>query len=262
MSQQSQQGTVALRPRAHLLAIIGRELIKDESVAISELVKNSYDADATFVNVLLVGVSSPDSGRIDIRDDGHGMTTETVLTAWAEPATSFKRGQREGRSPRGRILLGEKGVGRFAVDKLGKKVELITRREKEDHETVLHIDSGVYDKDVYLDEVKNEWETRPPKEIVDPPQGTILRITQLRGAYSQELVENIHKALAKLISPVIKSELKFQIKFQCSDYPKLTGEIEIPLPLSRAPWSIRGSVNENGNFTYVIKEGPLQETDL
>jgi len=254
-------GSVILRPRARLLAVIGRELIKDETVALSELVKNSYDADSSFVRVILKDLLKPELARIEIRDDGHGMSTETVLRAWAEPATSFKREQ-GARSPKGRILLGEKGVGRFAVDKLGSKCELVTRRNGDPHETVLYLDSEAYDRDVYLDEVKNQWEVRAPTEIVNPPHGTIIRITKLRALYSRELAERLHKALSRLVSPMVSPELPFEIQFKCTDFPDLGGKILNPLPLERAPYFMRGTVDQNGKFSYVIKNEPLRDTDL
>src|SRR5215207_8314817 len=95
-------GTSRFRPRARLLRLLGEELISDEVMAISELVKNAYDADASSVTVRLVSVQDPERGAIEVVDDGVGMTLETLLTAWLEPATSFKRrGGRKQRTPTG-----------------------------------------------------------------------------------------------------------------------------------------------------------------
>jgi signal transduction histidine kinase len=254
-------GSVILRPRARLLAVIGRELIKNESVALTEIVKNSYDADASYVRIVLRTLSKPALATIEVRDDGHGMSTETVLKAWVEPATSYKR-EKGARSPKGRVLLGEKGVGRFAVDKLGSKCELITRREGETHETVLYLDSEAYDENVYLDEVKNQWEVRDAVEIVAPSHGTVVRISKLRTTYTELLVEDLHKSLSKLVSPTVSPEFPFEIQFKSEDYPQLGGKIRNPLPLERAPYFIRGTVQENGMFTYAIKNDTLREADL
>jgi signal transduction histidine kinase len=240
--------------------VIGRELIKDETVALAELVKNSYDADGTYVRITLRYPTEPKLAELEIRDDGYGMSTDTVLNAWVEPATSFKRRLKNVRSPHGRVLLGEKGVGRFAVDKLGSKCELITRRAGEDHETALYLDSESYDTDVYLDEVKNQWEVRQPSEI--KMHGTVIRITKLRAVYSRELVEKLHNALSKLVSPFLSPELPFDIQFKAIEYPDLTGKIRNPLPLERAPYSMRGSIDDNGTFTCVIKNEPVREHDL
>jgi signal transduction histidine kinase len=262
-------GALSFRPKAKLLAIIGRELIRDESVAVSELVKNSYDADATNVKVTLENAFDPNIATIEIRDNGHGMTTEVIQKAWLEPATSFKREQREGvergKSPEGRVLLGEKGIGRFAIDKLGKKCKIVSHVKNEAHETTLLIDSESYDReDLYLDEIKNRWEiVRPPKEFPKSEQGTIIQISQLRTKYSLESVEKIHRALSRLISPAaIHEKLAFAIQFNCKECPELTGRVENPIPLSRAPYSIKGSVDSSGIFSYIIKDGPMESSDL
>jgi len=66
------------RPRARLLRILGEELIGDEIVAITELVKNAFDADAENVLIELKNVKT-DNGEIIITDDGCGMTEILLL---------------------------------------------------------------------------------------------------------------------------------------------------------------------------------------
>src|SRR5215813_4222664 len=87
-------GTHALRPRARILRTFGDELISSETVAVIELVKNSYDADATRVLVRFAAPLEVGSGTIDVIDDGHGMSTETVTDVWMEPATLFRAVER------------------------------------------------------------------------------------------------------------------------------------------------------------------------
>ena len=91
-----------MRPRARLIALIGEELISDEPVAVVELVKNSYDADATKVDVRFEGEAPERPTRIVVEDDGCGMSLRTVLRAWLEPATNSKR--TTDLSPRGQAL--------------------------------------------------------------------------------------------------------------------------------------------------------------
>ena len=112
-AQELRRGTSHLRPRANIIRMIGDELISNDTVAVTELVKNSYDADATRVCIRFSGDISNGAGTIEVVDDGTGMSLDTVLSAWLEPAFSTKRQQR--RSGRGRRMLGEKGVGRFAA---------------------------------------------------------------------------------------------------------------------------------------------------
>ena len=108
-----------LRARSHLLQLLGEELIGDDRLAIFELVKNGYDADATTVSVI-VEVNPGPSQSIVVQDNGSGMTLNDITGKWLELATDSRRKDRAIRSKRfHRIALGEKGVGRIASFKLG-----------------------------------------------------------------------------------------------------------------------------------------------
>ena len=121
------QSLRAFRPRARVLRTFGDELISSESVAVIELVKNAFDADASRVLIKFVPPLVPGAGEIVVVDDGHGMSLETVESSWMEPATAYRR--RDSRSEiLGRRVLGEKGIGRFAASRLADRLELFTRR--------------------------------------------------------------------------------------------------------------------------------------
>jgi hypothetical protein len=133
MTPALQSGLVEFRPRARLLKLIGAELISDEVLAVIELVKNAHDADASAVSIEFRGVASGD-GCITLRDDGHGMGLDILLGQWMEPASTSKTRDGARLTKRGRRMLGEKGVGRFAADKLARTLELISRRAGEARE--------------------------------------------------------------------------------------------------------------------------------
>jgi DNA mismatch repair ATPase MutL len=76
-----------------MLRRIGDELISSETVAVIELVKNAYDADATRVLVRFQGPLEIGQGRIEVMDNGHGVSLETIQTPWMEPATLFRKCQ-------------------------------------------------------------------------------------------------------------------------------------------------------------------------
>ena len=81
-------------PKARLIKILGEQLIKDATVGIIELVKNSYDADATQVEILMSSLNTPDA-KIIIRDNGTGMSLPTFTQKWMNPATGHKEEQKE-----------------------------------------------------------------------------------------------------------------------------------------------------------------------
>src|ERR1041385_4177111 len=122
---------VKFKPRARLLLQLGDQLIRNEKIALIELVKNAYDADAANVTVYMENVEDPDNGFIVIEDDGYGMDAKIVENVWMEPGSDFKSRQFKRRelSPKfKRLPIGEKGIGRFGVHKLGNKIEMTTKR--------------------------------------------------------------------------------------------------------------------------------------
>jgi signal transduction histidine kinase len=213
-------------------------------MAITELVKNAYDADATQVTVRLSRVEDPSTGCIEIQDDGSGMFLETVLDAWLEPATSFKRqrGHKQ-RTLRGRYPLGEKGVGRFAADKLGAELELVTRAADAPDEVRLQVSWDRFVDSEYLDQIQNGWELRAPVEFATTV-GTLLRVRQLRTAWSRPLVERVHEGLARLVSPATP-EGDFSVILEAEDFPELSGPVRNRL-LDTAPYRLSGFVLSDG----------------
>lgn len=110
--------------------LLGRELITDRITALFELVKNCYDANASNVDVEFFDVNrkSPYS-KIIIKDDGMGMSYEDVERKWMVIGTNNKKKNRTTPPPFNRRVVGKKGVGRFAVDKLGSKLVLKTTQK-------------------------------------------------------------------------------------------------------------------------------------
>jgi len=85
------EGNAPFRPRARLIRLLGDELISDEVMALVELAKNAFDADAREVTIALHHPDNPEAACIEICDDGIGMDLDTLLHAWLEPATEQKR---------------------------------------------------------------------------------------------------------------------------------------------------------------------------
>lgn len=84
------------RPRARLLQLLGDELIGSARLAVFELVKNAYDADANKV-VVSIDLASGDEPGITIEDDGEGMTLDVLRSVWLIPGNDHR--QRHNASP-------------------------------------------------------------------------------------------------------------------------------------------------------------------
>ncbi len=193
----------SFKPKAKLLLELGDQLIKDEGIALFELVKNGYDADATKVSVEMKNIDSVENGTIVITDNGSGMTPELVLDVWLEPGTNYRQKQlnKNIRSKKfKRLPLGEKGIGRFGAHKLGKKIEMVTRSAGE-NEVAVSIDWRDFEKDNYLEDINVSVVQRAPIVFTGAKTGTVMKITDLRNIWNRGAVRELHRAINSICSP-------------------------------------------------------------
>lgn len=235
LTETTQSGTAAFAPRARLLKLIGAELISDEVVALTELVKNTHDADATCVTIQFLGVTGK-HGEILVRDDGHGMDLDTLMSRWMQPAGSLKG--REGRrfTSTGRRLLGDKGVGRFAADKLGAHLELVSRPTGATTEIRAVFDWDEFEHDDrMLADVRSRWEVRPPDWLES--HGTVLRLSRLRAVWNERLFRRLSTRLSRLVSPFGTGAKGFRIVIESDEFPDYSGEVAAGF-LDQAPYRV------------------------
>lgn len=196
----------AFRTRARLLSQLGEQLIKSEDIALLELIKNSYDADATFCHVTMENLSDPQSARIIISDDGCGMDAETIGNTWLEIGTSNKEDLASSaetcRTPKfKRMRLGEKGIGRFGVHKLGHKIELISKKTGSKFEAKLSINWREAENVRLIEEVPVSLTEEAPTLFKGRQTGTRIVISDLKGSWDRGKVRGIARAIATLNSP-------------------------------------------------------------
>ena len=193
------------RPKARIMVLLGDQLIKNHTLALFELIKNSYDADASEVSVSLNNIDKANA-VIEVMDDGIGMSYSTVKNIWLEPAHSHKSDSRAKgiRTTKGRLPVGEKGVGRFAVHRLGAKITMITRA-KDEKEVVVTIDWDNFLKNEYLDQSEIDIETRPP-ELFKDKTGTFVRISNVRHKWTRGDVRKLYRQVMSMSSPELLEE--------------------------------------------------------
>src|SRR6266478_3221189 len=243
------------RAKSRLVEILGKHLIKDNTVGLLELVKNAYDADATVVEVSLQHLDNPDRTVITVSDNGDGMTLGTVTGAWLEPAHAGKEEQkaRQERSKRGRLPLGEKGIGRFAAHKLGKELVLITRDVASDSEVVLEIDWTSFEShDTYLEDIELHPETRKPTRFKER-HGTTLIMRHARERWRRGDLQRLQASLQKLKSPT-RGAKDFEVRLHCPDFPEFEN-LDSSDILDRAHFSLVGLIDANGiiEFDYTSR---------
>lgn len=209
--------TPHFKTRARLLCQLGEQLIKSESVALLELVKNSYDADASICSVKVLSPNDMDFGSISIEDDGMGMDYDVFVQSWLEIGTNNKEKTKQSkqRSPLyNRISLGEKGIGRFGVHRLGRKITVISRM-KGKKECVLTIDWDQIENSKYVEELPIDLKEREP-EYFTKSTGTLIKITKLRNSWTRGTLREVARAVNTLNSP-FESKGSFSVTFQTNN---------------------------------------------
>jgi hypothetical protein len=272
-----QKDTSILRPRARIIKTIGEELISDDKVALLELVKNSYDADASIITIKISGnvviekegkneikKITKEGGSIMIYDDGCGMSLETIRKAWMEPATISKKLIKKS-TDKGRRFTGEKGIGRFASAKLSSNLKIISK-VADDNEVVVDFNWKDFDNnEKYLDEIECKWEVREPIEFVGKESGTKLILTNLNSDWDEEKIRQFKIALQRLINPV-SPVLDFLIELDLpNEFDSYSGTIEPPESLKRPNYSIKGTIDKEGipSITFTSKKkGESNLTDF
>lgn len=187
--------TFAITPR--VIAHLGEDLIKNENIALVELVKNSYDAQATFCEVEFFFIGD-ELSKITITDDGVGMDLDTIENAWLVIGTDNKKKQLEHPSS-GRLPLGEKGIGRLGVHKLGRKIQIQTHKFGY-NEVVIDIDWTKLEKANSIDDFPIQVTEQIPSSL-PIPHGTKITISDLKGDRNRRKLRNVYRDLASLNSP-------------------------------------------------------------
>ncbi len=201
---------VQFRISSFLKDLIGRELITDEFVAVFELVKNSFDANAKTVKVIFEHQYDPENAKIIIWDDGYGMNINDLNNKWLFVAHSDKRDGSEGKDYRDkiqhkRIFAGAKGVGRFSCDRLGTYLNLITLKNEPNAKIEsLNIDWTSFEQDSNKEfiDIKVAHQTNPSISYENFIHGTILEISGLRDKWDRNRILNLKTSLEKLINPI------------------------------------------------------------
>jgi signal transduction histidine kinase len=247
------------------LRTLGDELISSETVALVELVKNAYDADARRVLIAFHEPLEIDAGDIEVVDDGEGMSRDTVLGVWMEPATPNRKQARKSRKKK-RAVLGEKGIGRFAAARLARYLDMHTKRSESESQLHVSVDWSQFEnEDAYLDEVDISWEETASKEFKKggrmdglkgiggrpqiPRHGTILRARCLNIDWHEDQILELKNGLSRLVSTRSTAKKKdFAIALDLPDrFEHLAGEVEPPETLSKPQYRLTASVKANGH---------------
>ena len=244
-STATETGDAALRlqfrPRARILQLLGDELIGSPRLAVFELVKNAYDADAETVRVILNNIEGPDASII-VQDDGDGMTLEIIREIWLVPGHDHRARQRKAakRTKLKRLPLGEKGVGRFAAHKLGNRIELVTRARAQP-ECVVSIDWAELIRQPNLSDALVQVITREPVVFSGADTGTRITISELRESkWTRGDIRRLQRQITSIASPFTDRSDQFVTKLEAPGYEDWLADVpDVDVLLKRAPWQFR-----------------------
>lgn len=227
-------GTVSFKVDAALLRELGERLVGRPHVALAELIKNAYDADATLVELRI----QPD--RIEVSDNGHGMDLNAFKKFWMRIGSPHKLKQQE--SPGGRSLIGQKGVGRLAVQFLGRGLELLTKSTEDSNalRTVINWDEAVRERDLTSVTVEYHRIGGDGHFPDDAKHGTKLTITRLPQSWTEAELKDLALEIWALQPPFETSENKTDFRVRIVDAPEDVREaFEVYIKAFRVLWHAR-----------------------
>jgi signal transduction histidine kinase len=320
---------VPFRVSARTARLIGRENVATAESAISELVKNSYDADASFCIVrispaydhvpaqlpkreydlltdwglapenhydlnddfatlrpCLGDKHSPEAKLIQnfvtvtVTDDGSGMGDDAIRDAWMVIGTANK--EQDSSSKMGRTRTGAKGIGRFALDRLGAKCQLHSSSTDENDRTetlTWTVDWNKFEKDgAVLDEVTATIELGAPgfsnaiesirkvpslesfaKSAEDKRSGTSIHISEVRDHWSPETIKKLRRTLGVLAPP--DEQRAFNIYLHDDRDPDQSNSVTSDV-LEDFDYKLTAKVLEHGDVQFTVVRNELNHDEF
>ena len=248
---------------AGIINRLGKELVGKQETAVSELIKNAYDADATEVNLIFEKAWNK-GGILTIEDNGHGMNREQLVNGFMRLSSSDKIHNPVSEKYR-RQKAGRKGIGRFATQRLGDKLIIITQTKQspEALKVIVNWDDFATDKDLLT--ISNSIEFIAKTK----DNGTTLIIEGLREGWSDHMIKRVYRYTSELLQPFPLSKKKEEEKensidegFKSNYYRNDNGDLiaivdEEKAIFQHALAEIEGYVLDDGQGCWALKSDKL-----
>ena len=244
---------------------LGKELVARQETAVSELVKNAFDADASISKINFENVNYS-GGTLTIEDNGNGMTREQLVNGFMRISSSDKIHFPESPVFK-RKRAGKKGIGRFSTQRLGNKLTIFTQTSSSKGALKVTIDWERYSVDEDLFSISNKIEDVPRNlEIVS---GTTLVIENLREWWSEAMIKRVYRYALDIIQPFplskkILVDNKIQdigFKILCYKDGNLIAD-ENSMFLEHSVAEIDGYVDKNGKGFWKIPKSKIENTAI
>lgn len=247
---------------------LGRESISSSTVAISELIKNSYDADAENVTLKFY-LREHSISTLIIEDDGNGMNAENLMSHWLKIGTDNKS-VKEYSAIKNRVLTGAKGLGRLGIDRLCKKLILYTKTEEMDEAIQLNINWSEFENtSKTLSEIQHEiysvdipFKDKYGDNFVNRKgSGTRMILLGLKDNWNSNFLNTLENELRLLISPFqAKNEfvINLNVKSAKVDTEKSLNSERL---LDAARWKVNASIDSDG-YVKCIYTNERKQLDI
>ncbi len=250
----------AFKANSHILSLLGDELIGSDNLAVFELVKNSYDADAKKVRIIFENINTPEA-TITIEDNGNGMSLRVIEDSWLEIGTDFKRGKNKKVSKRyKRNSLGEKGVGRLAVHKLAWQIRLETKEEGVLFGYGFDINwKELIDNSKYIQNAEVAVSECNNSTFIDKEHGTRIILSNLRKkVWQRKDFRNLARTVNTLISPFENKKDNFSVELilpqQQEEWVK--DIYDIKKIIDSSIYHFKFFINKKAEYTWIYKFTP------
>lgn len=233
---------------ASLVRRLGTESVSDKVLSVMELIKNSYDADATKVTIIFQNMRTGKS-KIEISDNGSGMMLDDLMKKWMRIATPWKRRKRI--TPKyKRKMLGLKGIGRFAVENLSAKTTVTSYPEDKKEGFRIMFNWDEYSSpNAELSSIANKSERFTKKPDL---HGFKISLEKLNHRWQERDVEKLRQYIRSLIPPYRK-EAKFRVKIETDEFADLAGVVDSNF-LSKAIFKFEAILDKKGNIEYRLRK--------
>ncbi|ENG6110132.1 sensor histidine kinase, partial [Serratia liquefaciens] len=213
-------------------------------------VKNAYDADSPSVEITISPPTVKKSGFLTIRDFGHGMSHDTILNDWLEPATDSKSKNKTSQSGK-RTVLGAKGVGRFASASLGKKIKLtsVALVSEKYQVTKLNLDWDIFEREKYLEDIDIDISMEISED--GEQTGVLIEVEDLTTIWDKKKLQKLIRELRRLATPQYSTN-QFEIFLDLDNFT-----ISNP-----APYNFSGSdlLYDKNRLVEVLQNKDIQNT--
>lgn len=232
---------------ASLVHRLGEESVSDQVLSLIELIKNSYDADATEVTVILRNLRTG-AAHITIADDGSGMTLEELQRGWMRVATSIKSESRV--SPIfHRQMLGQKGIGRFAIENLSERTTLSSYPRNSTEGYRVSFEWTKYQPRADLLAIPNEMVGfQKPQEI----HGLEIQLDALRHRWTEQDIQRLWQFIRSLTPPA-EIAMDFRVVVDTDEFQDLAGEVKSDF-LEKAVFIFDARLAKTGEIKYQVEK--------